>query len=80
MTGFTADAGMGTVKNKIGLRIVIEQPKVPCNRVVTRRAVALIYAVVIVIFEMTVDTVTAGVRKKLCFVAIAALNVGVLTQ
>ncbi|RLC57133.1 MAG: hypothetical protein DRI30_04760, partial [Chloroflexi bacterium] len=73
MTGFTGEVGMGAAKNKIGPRIVIEQPKIPRNRVVTSRTVALIYAVVIVIFEMTIDTVTAGVRKKLCFVAIVAL-------
>jgi len=80
MTGFTGDVSVDAVKNKVGLLIVIEQPKIPRNRVVTRLAVALIHTIVIVVFEMTIDTVTASVSKALCLVAIVALNVGVLTQ
>ena len=74
------DIDMCTMQFKVGLRIVIEQPQVPCDRVVTGFAIALVDAMVVVVLEVAVDTAAAGINKYLRGMALTALDIGVLAE
>lgn len=80
MAGIAADAGMCAPEFEVGLPVVIKDPEIPGDRVMTRLAVGLKNAVVVVIFSMTVDTLAAGICKSLCLVACIALDIRVFTK
>ena len=80
MTALASYIGVRAVQLKVGLCIVIKQPQVPGNRVVTGFAVALKNAVVIVVFPVAVNTGVAGIREELRFMAVVTLNVRVFTE
>ena len=80
MTAFAGDASVCALQFEIGLHIVIKQPQVPGDRVVTGFAVALKNAIVIVVFQMAVDTGVTGIREELRFMAVLTLNVRVFTE
>lgn len=71
---------VGSVQFEICLNIVIEQPQVPGNRVVTGLTVVLEYTVVRIIFEMTADTFAVRIAEQLRVVTGIAFDIAVLTQ
>lgn len=80
MTAFAGDIGVSAVQFEVRLRIVIEQPQVPGNRVVTGFAVALEDAFVMIVLEMAIDTHAAGIGKRLRCVTVVALDLAVSAQ
>lgn len=80
MAAVAGHVNMGSRERKIRLRIVIEQPKVPGDRVVTQRAIICEPAVMIVVFQVAADAIFFGIHKYLGLVAILALVIRVISQ
>ena len=68
---------VGAMQLEVCLNIVIEQPQVPRDRVVTRLAVVFERAIVCVVFKMAADTLTIGVGEYLTLVASIAFTIAV---
>lgn len=77
MAAFACNASVRAVQLEVGLRIVIEQPQVPGDRVVTRLAVAFKNTFMVVVFEVAVDTGVGSVREELRLMTVIAFNVRV---
>lgn len=69
MTIVAANSGVCAVKRKVGLKIVIERPDVPCNRVVTRLTAITHIAFVRVVVTVAGNAVHGLVRIGLTGVA-----------
>lgn len=80
MTISAGDISVSAFQQKIGLRVVIEQPEIPCNRVMAGVAGILEPVVVVIIFEMAGDTVFFGINEDLGFMTAFAFDIVVLTQ
>ena len=80
VTVTAGDVDVATMQLETGLNIVIKQPKVPGDRVVTRLTVVFERPFVWVVLAMTVNASAGGVAKCPSFMANDALYVGVLTQ
>lgn len=80
VTRFAGNVNMRALEREIGLRIVIEQPDLPVDGVVTCIASRMEVAVVRIIFEVTRIAVTLCIRERLGFVAILAFHVIVLAK
>lgn len=80
VTAFTSDLDVRAVQFKLSLYVVIKQPQVPGDRVVTRFAVALKDTFVIVVVPVAVDAGTGSVRELLRLVTILTANIRVLAK
>jgi hypothetical protein len=71
---------VGAFQQEIGLRVVIEQPEIPGNRVVAVPTIVLKIAVVRVVISVAGNALAGSIRKDLCLVAVITLNIPVFTK
>lgn len=72
----TSDVGVTTHQREIRLHVVIEEPRLPADRVVAGIAALVKIPVVLVIFAVTGDARAVGMGERLVSVALGTLLVG----
>lgn len=80
VTALATDITVRAVENEAGLRIVIELPLRPVDRVMAQRAILIETACMGVHFAVAVDTVLWRVAKDLRFMAGIAFRLGMRTE
>jgi len=80
MAVIAPDVHVGAIQFEVRLHIVIEQPQVPRDRVVTGLTALFEQSLVGIILAMTADTTAAGVSKMLRLMTGLALDIAVLTE
>jgi len=76
----TGNVHVRAVQKEIGLSVVIEQPKIPGDRVVTTTAVLFEIATVRVVFDMAGNAFDVGVGKELTKVAGLTFDIGMFAE
>ena len=66
---------MGAIQAEARLHVVIEQPQIPCDRVVAGAAFFIKAALVSIILSVTVDAVAVCTGKYRCFMTRIAIEI-----
>jgi len=80
MTAFARDVRMRTVEREARLRVVVEQPLLPVDRVMAKETVLAKPPVVRVVVPVAADAVVRGILEYVRVVTLATFRLCVLAQ
>ena len=80
MTAFARDVRVRTVEREARLRVVVEQPLLPVDRVMAKEAVLAKPPVVRVVVPVAADAVVRGILEYVRVVTLATFRLCVLAQ
>ena len=80
VTGLAVDPRMGAFEFERGLRIVVENPLLPVDRVVAERALLAEAPIMRIVFAMAIDALLGRIAEDMRIVALVALLLRVFSQ